>query len=144
MRMHWENINWETDDAGTSRATLADDEHNSLTLENRDGTITFHTDGSPRFEISAVMDIVALSAIMSRSALETDRTQQGRAAADTPLARTAEALVPEQRDASLPEHQRIEPKGCRLAALAVDMPKARQFMHLDAVLTMAEYGVLIS
>ncbi|HEY2313631.1 MAG TPA: hypothetical protein VGH96_08460 [Streptosporangiaceae bacterium] len=123
MRMHWENINWETDDAGTSRATLADEEQNSLTLENRDGTITFHTEGSPRFDASAVMDIMALSAIMSRSALEADRTQQSRAAADTPLAGTAEALVPEQRDASLPERQRIETEGCRLAAPAVDMPK---------------------
>jgi arginine deiminase len=27
--------------------------------------------------------------------------------------------------------------------LAVDMPKARQFMHLDTVLTMADYGVFI-
>jgi hypothetical protein len=110
MRMHWENINWETDDAGTSRATLADEEHNSLTLENRDGTITFHTEGSPKFEVSAVMDIMALSAIMSRSALDANRTGQGRVAADTPVARTAEALVPEQRDASLPERQRIEPR----------------------------------
>jgi hypothetical protein len=109
MRMHWENINWETDDAGTSRATLMDDENNSLTLENRDGTITFHTDGSPRFDVSTVMDIMALSAILSRSALEADRTQRGPVTADTPLARTAEALVPEQRDASLHERQRIEP-----------------------------------
>jgi arginine deiminase len=29
------------------------------------------------------------------------------------------------------------------AVLAIDMPKARQFMHLDTVLTMADYGVFV-
>jgi hypothetical protein len=110
MRMHWENISWETDDAGTARATLADEEHNSLTLENRDGTITFHTDGNPRFEVSAVMDIMAVSAILSRNALDADRTGKGGVSAQTSLARAAEALVPEQRDASLREPQCTEPK----------------------------------
>jgi hypothetical protein len=94
MRMHWENIHWETDHAGTSRATLADEEHNSLTLENRDDMITFHTDGSPRFEVSAVMDIMAVSAILSRNALDANRAEQPGVTADTSLARAAEALVP--------------------------------------------------
>ncbi len=69
MKIHWDNIKWETDDAGTSWATLADEEHNSLTLENRDGTITFHTDGNPRFDASTVLDLTVLFVVLSRDAM---------------------------------------------------------------------------
>ena len=36
---------------------------------------------------------------------------------------------------------RLFSAGAASTVLAVDMPKARQFMHLDTVLTMADYGV---
>jgi arginine deiminase len=38
---------------------------------------------------------------------------------------------------------RLFSAGAASCVLAVDMPKARQFMHLDTVLTMADYGVFI-
>jgi arginine deiminase len=38
---------------------------------------------------------------------------------------------------------RLFSAGAASCVLAVDMPKARQFMHLDTVLTMASYGVFI-
>jgi arginine deiminase len=38
---------------------------------------------------------------------------------------------------------RLFSAGAASRVLAVDMPKARQFMHLDTVLTMADYGVFI-
>ncbi len=38
---------------------------------------------------------------------------------------------------------RLFSAGAAATVLAVDMPKARQFMHLDTVLTMADYGVFI-
>jgi len=39
--------------------------------------------------------------------------------------------------------RRLFSAGAASCVLAVDMPKARQFMHLDTVLTMADYGVFI-
>jgi arginine deiminase len=38
---------------------------------------------------------------------------------------------------------RLFSAGAARRVLAVDMPKARAFMHLDTVLTMADYGVFI-
>ena len=38
---------------------------------------------------------------------------------------------------------RLFSAGAASTVVAVDMPKARQFMHLDTVLTMADYGVFI-
>ena len=114
MRIHWENIDWETDDGGTSWATLADEEHNSLTLENRDDTITFHTDGNPTFDASTVLDIVALCVILFRDAIgQASRPRQGRATGRRPRARADGPLVPGQRRTSLPDRQPIDPKASR-------------------------------
>ena len=38
---------------------------------------------------------------------------------------------------------RLFSAGAAATVLAIDMPKARQFMHLDTVLTMADYGVFV-
>jgi arginine deiminase len=38
---------------------------------------------------------------------------------------------------------RLFSAGAASCVVAVDMPKARQFMHLDTVLTMADYGVFV-
>jgi arginine deiminase len=38
---------------------------------------------------------------------------------------------------------RLFTAGAAATVLAIDMPKARQFMHLDTVLTMADYGVFV-
>jgi hypothetical protein len=100
MKIDWESIKWETDDVGTSWATLADEEHNGLTLENRDGTITFHTDGNPRFDVSTALELIALCAILSMNALDQDSlAHRGRA---------AEVQVPEQRPA--PQGERDDVK----------------------------------
>jgi hypothetical protein len=104
MKIHWENIRWETDAVGTSWATIADEDHNSLTLENRDGRIAFYTDGTPRFEIGAILDITALFAILSRNALA-DLVDQGHAEAAAD--RGTSVVVPGQRQAPLTEHQDI-------------------------------------
>lgn len=106
MKIHWESIHWETDDVGTSWATIADEEHNSLTLENRDGKIAFYTDGIPRFEIGAILDITALCAILSRNALA-DLVDQGHLAAETSGDRDTGVVVPSQRQAPLTEHQDV-------------------------------------
>jgi hypothetical protein len=115
MKIHWEHIRWETDDLGTSWATVADEEHNSLTLENRDGTITFHTDGDPRFDVGTILDITALCAVLSRNALgqiggPPHSTEPPRSSS----ARTAGMLVPEQRHTPLTQDDEVEPKVRRL------------------------------
>lgn len=69
MNIYWENVRWETEDTGTTSATLADNEHNSLTLEHRDGMITFYTDGNPSFDVGAVLDITAICMVLSKTAL---------------------------------------------------------------------------
>ncbi len=116
MKIHWDNVKWETDDVGTSWATLADEEHNMLTLENRDGTITFHTDGNPRFDVSTVLDITALCAILSRNALDqAGPSHQGRTASRSKRDRASEVLVPEQRQAPLGQEHRVKPRASRLA-----------------------------
>jgi arginine deiminase len=38
---------------------------------------------------------------------------------------------------------RLFSAGAAQCAVAIDMPKAREFMHLDTVLTMADYGVFV-
>ncbi len=104
MIIQWEKILWEEDDTGTSRATLADDEHNMLTLEKRDGKIVFHTDGSPSFELSTVLDITTLFMILSSDALgQVGRSRQGRASARGARAREARPLIPGPRRAPTPQ-----------------------------------------
>jgi hypothetical protein len=115
VKIHWENINWETDDVGTSWATLADAEHNSLTLENRDGTITFHTDGNPRFDVSTVLDITAVCMILSKNALDQPGpVGQGGATSRSAPEGASEVLVPEQRQASLGQQHDAERHASRL------------------------------
>jgi hypothetical protein len=115
MKIHWENIRWETDDVGTSWATLADEEHNSLTLENRDDTITFHTDGSPQFDISTILDLTALCMVLSRNALDRiGSPPQSPEPARTTPAPAAGILVPGQRHTPLTQDDEIEPKVRRL------------------------------
>ena len=113
MKIHWENIHWETDDVGTSWATLADGEHNSLTLESRDDTITIHTDGSPRFEIGEILDLTTLCLVLSRNAIA-DRIDAGRDADRGSRAPTPGALVPGQRQESLTEQQATRSSACQL------------------------------
>ena len=113
MMIHWENIHWETDDVGTSWATLADGEHNSLTLESRDDTITFHVDGNPRFEIGEILDLTTLCLILSRNALA-DRLDEGRDVERGSRAPAAGMLVPGQRQESLTEHQGTRSRACQL------------------------------
>jgi hypothetical protein len=69
MNVYWENVRWETEDTGTMSATLADKEHNSLTLEQRDGMITFLTDGNPSFDVGAIMDITSIFMVLCRKSL---------------------------------------------------------------------------
>jgi hypothetical protein len=107
MKIHMDHIRWETDDIGTSRATVADNDHNSLTLENRDGTVAIYTDGTPRFELSAILDITALFAILSRKALA-EQPDQGHAATAASADSAASVIVPGQRQAPVTEHQNID------------------------------------
>jgi hypothetical protein len=110
MKIDWEDIRWETDDVGTSWATLADEEHNSLTLEYREGRIAFHTDGNPRFEVPTVLEITALCVVLSRNALgQVGRTDRARDTARSSGAHAA-TLVPEQRHAPLTHDNNIEPR----------------------------------
>jgi hypothetical protein len=120
MIINWEDIRWEADDAGTSRATLADEEHNSLTLENRDGKITFRTDGSPTFNTSTVLEITALCMLLSKEDL--GRAELGRPARITtrgaqpdPGEPDGETFVPEPRQALDTEPHDIEPEATELA-----------------------------
>jgi hypothetical protein len=112
MKIHWENIHWETDDVGTSWATLADGEHNSLTLESRDDMITFHADGSPRFEIGEILDFTTLCLILSRNALA-DRIDEGRDSDRGSRAPDSGVLVPEQRQETLPEQHDASSRACQ-------------------------------
>jgi hypothetical protein len=115
MIIYWEDIRWEVDDAGTSWATLADEEHNSLTLENRDGKITFHTDGSPRFDARTILEITALCMILEEDALgQPGEARQSRVTARSSDSRDVGTFVPRPRHASDPEPSEIEPEATRL------------------------------
>jgi hypothetical protein len=77
MRVYLEGVSWDDDGAGTVRATVFDDKHDSLVVEKTDNDrVTFHTDGTPSFDVSTTMEVMALSVVMARSAL--------RGAAETP------------------------------------------------------------
>jgi hypothetical protein len=91
MNIYWENVRWETEDTGAVSATMADKEHNSLTLEHRDGMITFYTDGSPSFDIAAILDITAICMVLSRTSLSQ--------AAGVPQADASTVHVPGPRQA---------------------------------------------
>jgi|HubBroStandDraft_3_1064219.scaffolds.fasta_scaffold520836_1 hypothetical protein len=115
MIIYWEDIRWEVDDAGTSWATLADEEHNSLTLENRDGKITFHTDGSPRFDTRTILEITALCMILEEDALgKPDGARQGHITTRSTDSRDADTFIPGQRHAPDPEPGDVEPETTRL------------------------------
>jgi hypothetical protein len=102
MNIQWENIRWETDDAGTSWATLADDESNTLRLESRGSTITFHSDGDPSFDAETLMDIATLCLLLSRNALDqTGAVDEGRSQARRPQTRASDVTVPAPRRATL-------------------------------------------
>lgn len=116
MIINWEDIRWEVDDAGTSWASVADEEHNSLTLENRGGKITFHTDGSPRFDARRVLEITALCMILEQDVLaEPAEARQGHSAARGAGSRDADTFIPGQRHAPDPEPAGIQPEAIRLA-----------------------------
>lgn len=116
MIIQWEKILWEEDDTGTSRATLADEEHNMLTLENREGKIAFHTDGSPTFDVSTVLDIATLFMILASNALgQAGRSRQGRTSARGARAREAGALIPEPRAPTAQPHD-VKPKARRVSS----------------------------
>ena len=107
MIIHWEDIRWEVDDSGTSWATLADEEHNSLTLENRDGKITFHTDGSPRFDTRTILEITALCMILEEDAIgQSGEARQSRVTARSSDSREVGTFVPRPRHAPDPEPSR--------------------------------------
>jgi hypothetical protein len=117
MIIQWEKILWEEDDTGTSRATLADDEHNMLTLENREGKIAFHTDGSPTFDVTTVLDIATLFMILASNALgQAGRSRQGRTSARGARAREAGALIPEPRRAPAAQPRDVKPKARRVSS----------------------------
>ena len=117
MIIQWENIQWDADDSGASSATLADEDLNSLRLENRDGKITFHTDGSPSFDISTVLDITTLCMILCSNAIaDAARPRQGRASARSTRARAARALIPEPRRAPSEPPQDVKPKSRRVSS----------------------------
>jgi hypothetical protein len=128
MIIYWEDIRWEVDDAGTSWATLADEDHNSLTLENRDGRITFHTDGSPSFEPSTVLEITALCMILSKESLgQAGQTRQDRVAARSSESDDASAFIPAPRHATDAEPNDIEAEATRLPrADRVDRSRRKQ------------------
>jgi hypothetical protein len=110
MIIYWEDIRWEVDDAGTSWATLADEEHNTLTLENRDGKITFHTDGSPQFDAGTLLEITALCMVMAKETLsQSGGPHEGRIIAQTSQPGDADAFIPEQRHALDPDADDIDP-----------------------------------
>jgi hypothetical protein len=116
MIIYWEDIRWEVDDAGTSWATLADEEHNSLTLENRDGKITFHTEGTPRFDARRILEITALCMILEEDALaEPDAAGQGRVTARSSDSRDADTFIPGQRHAPDPKPGDMKPEATPLA-----------------------------
>jgi hypothetical protein len=116
MIIYWEDIRWEVDDAGTSWATLADEEHNNLTLESRDGKITFHTDGSPSFDARTILEITALCMILEEDALgKPDGARQGHITARGTDSRDAGTFIPGQRHAPDPEPGDVKPEATRLA-----------------------------
>lgn len=102
MIIDWEGIRFEVDDAGTTWATLADDAHNSLTLECRDGAVTFHADASPRFGASALLEITALCMILVKDAVggATGAQQAGPILAGRSQPGDPDAYIPEQRQAA--------------------------------------------
>jgi hypothetical protein len=117
MIIQWEKIRWEADDSGTSSATLADDDHNSLTLEIRDSKIAFYTDGKPSFDIGTVLDITTLCMILSSNALaNAGRTRQGRATGRSARASGARPLIPEPRRASAGQQHDVKPKAKRVSS----------------------------
>jgi hypothetical protein len=117
MIIQWEKIQWEADDSGASSATLADEDHNNLTLQNRDGKITFHTDGSPSFDISTVLDITTLCMILCSNAIaDAARPRQGRATARGARAREARRLIPEPRRPPTNQPEDVKPKPKRISS----------------------------
>jgi hypothetical protein len=102
MNIYWENVRWETEDTGAVSATLADKEHNSLTLEHRDGEITFRTDGSPKFDTAAILDITAICMVLARTSLS-------QAAPDTAQAEASNVHVPGPRQAAT-RHEDVRPR----------------------------------
>jgi hypothetical protein len=116
MIINWEDIRWEEDDAGTSWATVADEQHNALTLESRDGKITFQTDGSPRFDAGTVLEITAICMVMSKDAVgEHSGARGGRIIAETSQPGDADTYIPAQRHALDPDADVIKPGSRPLA-----------------------------
>jgi hypothetical protein len=117
MIIHWEDIRWDVDEAGTSWATLADAAHDSLTLECRDGAITFHTDGSPRFDASTLMEITALCMVLAKEAVTQagGAHHEGRIFASTSQPGDSDTYVPEQRLATDAQTGDADPAAARLS-----------------------------
>jgi hypothetical protein len=70
MRVYLERVSWDVDADGAARATLFDDKHDCLIVGKTDSDrVTFHTDGTPSFDVNTTMEIVALSIVMARSAM---------------------------------------------------------------------------
>jgi hypothetical protein len=116
MIIQWEDIRWDADDAGTSWATLVDEDDNSLTLENRAGKIIFHTLGSPRFDASTVLDIASVCVILSKNALnQANRARARGVATRRAQPRATGTLIPEPRRAPAAEPHDTKPKARRLA-----------------------------
>jgi hypothetical protein len=98
MIMDWQSIRWEADDAGTSRATLTDNELNSLIVEHSGDKVTFHTEGSPSFDAAAALDIAALCVAVSKNALGRSTTsRRNRKTATTMGTGGARPRIPGQR-----------------------------------------------
>jgi hypothetical protein len=115
MIIYWEDIRWEEDDAGTARATVADERHNTLMLESRDGKITFQTDGEPSFDASKIMEIAALCMVLAEDSTDlTPSTHHGRIVAETSQPGDADAFIPQQRRGYDPDVGNIEPEIARL------------------------------
>jgi hypothetical protein len=98
MNIYWENVRWETEEAGAKSATLADNEHNSLTLKQHDGTITFYTNGNPSFDTGAILDITAICMVLSKASLsQAGESATGGARTDEAQAEATNVHVPGPR-----------------------------------------------
>lgn len=110
MRIDLEDIRCDTDEAGWVRGTVMDQEHNSLAVSCRDGKITFHTEGTPSFDITEALEIGALCVMLSTSALDAADGPEQDSESDGPAdagAEEARALIPGQRDAREAHRHRV-------------------------------------
>jgi len=82
MIVRLEGIQWEEDSDGNITAIVTDDALDTLTVRSADNKISFHSDGTPTFDVNGVLEIMELCIALSKyTATEHDASEDAHAAA---------------------------------------------------------------